>query len=157
MVAVATVTTSSFGQPPRSCLCIGLRSIFATALAARFPGFGVGDRPSVVIPTHTTGCHHRAGTNRRDHRYWEYPSIQADLINYIDQMCINYRDRSQGNLFAGDSIIRHHAPSLTEYMRTPRIPGQHQKNVTRNHRVGLGPQRSVRCMQQPFVEVGPYE
>jgi hypothetical protein len=45
MVAIATVTSSSFGQPPRSCLCIGLRSTFAIALAARFPGFGAGDRP----------------------------------------------------------------------------------------------------------------
>jgi hypothetical protein len=108
MVAVATVTTSSFGQPPRSCLCIGLRSIFATALAARFPGFGVGDRPSVVVPTPTTGCHHRAGTNRRDHRYLEYPSNRADLINYLDQMCINYRDRSHEMVFSHEysEIIR---------------------------------------------------
>src|ERR1022692_1758802 len=42
MVAIATVTKWSVGQPPRSCLCIRLRSIFAIAFAATFPGSSAG-------------------------------------------------------------------------------------------------------------------
>ncbi len=48
MVAIATVTSSSFGQPPRSCLCIGPRSIFAIALAATFPVIVVASIPATL-------------------------------------------------------------------------------------------------------------
>jgi hypothetical protein len=42
-VAVATVTNSNPGQPPRGCLCIRLRWVPATALAVTFPGSSAGE------------------------------------------------------------------------------------------------------------------
>jgi hypothetical protein len=61
MVAIAAVTNSSFGQPPPSCLCIGLRSIFATALAARFPGSSAGED----LPGHRMARARRVSTEKR--------------------------------------------------------------------------------------------
>ena len=45
-------TRSSSGRRPRSCRCIKPRSICASGSAATFPGFGVGDGSSVIVPSH---------------------------------------------------------------------------------------------------------
>jgi hypothetical protein len=82
MDAIATVTSSSFGQPPRSCLCIGLRSTFATALAARFLGSSAGedltgDRMAGArrVSTEKTQTGDDATGIPETHRIHHFPSI----------------------------------------------------------------------------------
>src|SRR5208337_2439736 len=85
MAATVTVTSSSFGQRSRSCPCIKPRWIFAIALAATSPGFGVADEllaHRAATPQHMSSP--KQTQQRRGHRYLDTPSNRGHPIVYLD-------------------------------------------------------------------------